>query len=83
MPLAFTYTPDGKLLKVVKSRIACHDGAKGVPGAVIALDGEITVACGVGAVSLLTVLPEGKGRMASADYIRGRKLTTGDRLGKD
>jgi len=83
MPLAFTYTPDGKLLKVVRSRLVCHDGEKGVPGTVIALDGEITVACGVGAVSLLTVLPEGKGRMAAADYIRGRKLAVGDRLGKD
>lgn len=83
MPLAFTHMPDGKLLKVVKSRLACRDGEKGVPGTVVALDGEITVACGTGAVALLTVLPEGKGRMAAADYVRGRKIAVGDPLGNN
>jgi hypothetical protein len=31
----------------------------------------------------LTVLPEGKGKMAAADYIRGRKIGVGDKLGKE
>jgi methionyl-tRNA formyltransferase len=84
MPLAFTYTPDGKLLKVVCSRVAKADGENtAAPGTVVALDGTITVACGRGRIDLVTVLPEGKGRMAAADYIRGRKIAVGDQLGKN
>ena len=49
-------------------------------GEVIADDGRIVVACGEGAVSLLGVLPEGKGRMSAADFVRGRKIARGDIL---
>lgn len=81
IPLSFTHTPDGKLLKVVRSEVAdqCGDNSA-APGTVIALDGKITVACGKGSVDLLTVIPEGKSRMSSADFIRGRKLGIGDVL---
>ena len=48
---------------------------------VLALEnGRITVACGAGAVALLTVLPEGKKRMSAADFINGRKISVGDLL---
>ena len=81
IPLAFTKTPDGKLLKVLSSRV-CE--GKGEAGTVIALsdkgEGEIVVACAEGAVALLSVIPEGKGRMRAADMIRGRKIAVGDRL---
>jgi len=81
IPLAFTKTPDGKLLKVVSSRV-CE--GKGEAGTVIALsdkgEGEIVVACGEGAVALLSVIPEGKGRMSAADYVRGRRIAVGDIL---
>lgn len=81
IPLAFTKTPDGKLLKVISSRV-CE--GKGEAGTVIALsdkgEGEIVVACAEGAVALLSVIPEGKGRMRAADMIRGRKIAVGDRL---
>lgn len=81
IPLAFTKTPDGKLLKVVSSRIV--EGT-GEAGRVIALsdkgEGEIVVACTEGAVALLCVIPEGKGKMRAADMIRGRKIAVGDRL---
>ncbi len=80
IPLSFTHTPDGKLLKVVKSRVVSPDGAFGEAGKVISLEGEIVVSCGSGSVALLTVLPEGKGRMSSADFIRGRKISEGDIL---
>ena len=83
MPLAFTYTPDGKLLKVPQSKLENTDCENiQAPGTVLSLDGTITVACGRGKISFLTVLPEGKGKMAAADYIRGRKISVGDRLGK-
>lgn len=82
IPLSFTYLPDGKMLKVVTSRMVESPGS-GVCGQVLSLDdGVITVACGTGAVALLTVLPEGKKRMSAADFIRGRKLCVGDVLGK-
>ncbi len=80
IPLAITHTPDGKILKVVKSRIISTDEKKGEPGVVLSLDGEIIVATGDGELALCTVLPEGKGRMSAADYIRGRKISIGDIL---
>ena len=82
-PLAFTRTPDGKMLKVPESRVGAKTVAMDVlPGTVVALSDVITVACGAGTtLELLRVLPEGKGRMSAADYIRGRRLSVGDRLG--
>ena len=82
-PLAFTRTPDGKMLKVPESRVCrekAHTGAR--CGEILSLDGVISVACGNGTVlELWRVLPEGKGRMSAADYIRGRKISVGDILG--
>ena len=82
-PLAFTRTPDGKLLKVLESRVGDKKAPLGVEiGTVLALENTITVACGDGTtLELLRVLPEGKGRMSAADYIRGRRLCIGDKLG--
>ena len=80
IPLSFTHTADGKLLKVTEARIAARDGVKGEAGRVLSLEKGIEVACGSGSVLLLGVLPEGKGRMTAADFIRGRKIATGDVL---
>ena len=82
IPLAFTYTSDGKMLKVIASEVS-EMTTSASAGTVVSLDGgKIMVACGTGAVSLLTVLPEGKKRMSAADFINGRKISVGDRLGK-
>ena len=78
IPLSFTRTPDGKLLKVVESRVARREGVFAVPGTVLSLDGAVEVACGEGSVLFTRVLPEGKGRMSAADYIRGRRIAVGD-----
>ena len=78
IPLSFTHTPDGRLLKIVASEPAEGSGR---PGEVISLSGgRITVACGEGAVALLSVLPEGKKRMSAADFINGRRISVGDIL---
>ena len=78
IPLSFTHTSDGKLLKILSSEPA---EGKGRPGEVISLSGgRITVACGEGAVALLSVLPEGKKRMSAADFINGRRISVGDIL---
>lgn len=80
IPLSFTHTPDGKLLKVTKAIIASREGDNAEIGKVVALDDGITVTCGKGKITLLSVLPEGKGRMSAADFIRGRKVALGDIL---
>ncbi len=86
MPLAFTHTPDGKLLKIPAARVAKREeaGSLAAPGTVLSLDmtadGGIEVACGRGSILLTEVIPEGKGKMKAADYIRGRKLSMGDIL---
>lgn len=80
IPLSFTHLPSGSMLKVTKSEIYASGGKHGACGEVIADDGRIVVACGEGAVSLLGVLPEGKGRMSAADFVRGRKIAKGDIL---
>lgn len=78
IPLSFTHTPDGKLLKILSSEPV---EGKGRPGEVISLSGgRITVACGEGAVALLSVLPEGKKKMSAADFINGRRISVGDIL---
>lgn len=82
MPLAFTHTPDGKLLKVLASRVVsddCENIEK--PGTVLSLSGgEILVSCKKGRIAILGVIPEGKGRMKASDYINGRKINVGDIL---
>lgn len=43
------------------------------PGEIALLDGQLVVGCGKGALRLEVVQPEGGRKMASADYLRGRK----------
>ena len=81
VPLAFTHTPDGKLLKVVRSRVYDAEAiTQSEVGTVIGADEDIKVACGKGVLSLMCVVPEGKGRMSAADFVRGRKISVGDKL---
>lgn len=81
IPLSFTYTPDGKMLKVCATEVEKREGTLAPAGTVLSLaGGKIEVACGVGSIAILSVLPEGKKRMAAADFINGRKLSVGDLL---
>lgn len=81
IPGAFTYL-NGKMLKV--SRVRAVEG-NGRPGEVLEADGvgegSVTVACGSGAIRILQVTPEGKGKMSAGDFVRGRKIAKGDVLG--
>ena len=43
------------------------------PGQIASEDGRLIVGCGVGALELSCVQPEGTKRMSAADYLRGRK----------
>ena len=44
---------------------------------------ELIVACGAGALNVIELIPEGKQKMKSADYIRGRQISVGDVLTKE
>ncbi|MBQ8289472.1 MAG: methionyl-tRNA formyltransferase [Clostridia bacterium] len=80
IPGAFCFHRD-KMLKLFG---VCATVGKGAPGEVISLDGKgegsITVACSEGAIRVLGVSPEGRGRMSAGDFIRGRKIEAGDIL---
>ena len=80
IPLSFTHTPDGKLLKITSAQLTDEVTEHASVGEVLSIDGGITVACARGSVTLLGVLPEGKPRMSAVDFIRGRKVSVGDIL---
>ncbi len=82
MPLAFTHTPDGKLLKVPAAAVAqpVSVGSLAPAGTILSLSDGIEVACGRGSVRLLSVTPEGKKPMPAKDFINGRRVSIGDRL---
>ena len=80
VPLTFTHTPNGKMLKLIESRISDRETVHDNPGTVLSLDNGIEIACKRGAVRILRVLPEGKGRMNASDFIRGRNISVGDIL---
>lgn len=81
IPLAFTHIQGEKLLKIVESEICERESVNADFGKVASIEGgKIRVLCAKGSINVLKVLPEGKGRMASADFIRGRKINEGDVL---
>ena len=69
-------TAGGKMLKIHESRVA---EGRGKAGELLSSD-PVTVACGEGALQLITVQPEGKPRMAAADWLRGARLQKGECL---
>ena len=76
-PLSFAFL-NGKMLKFVSSFLTEKSSDK-APGTVISLEkGNIYVATGDGVIGIDGVLPEGKGRMKSLDFVNGRKVAVGD-----
>lgn len=77
-PGAFT-SLEGKLLKVVRARVG---SGRGEPGEVLAAGSEgVEIACGEGSLVLEQVLPEGKRAMSAAQFVAGRALAKGAKLG--
>ena len=76
-PAAF-FELDGKKVKVLESRLASNENAAPA-GTVMALK-PLTIACGEGALQLLTVTPEGGRPMAGTAWAAGRRLKAGDSL---
>lgn len=76
-PVAW-FEQEGKRIKVLECRMA-KAGESAAPGTVLALK-PLTIACGEGAVELLTVTPEGGKPMAGTAWAAGRRLKAGDSL---
>jgi methionyl-tRNA formyltransferase len=66
----------GDRVKVLRSTLAAGSGT---PGTI--LDGNLTVACGNGAVRLLNLQRAGKGALPAADFLRGNPIAPGTVLG--
>ena len=66
----------GERIKVLRSELAAGQGG---PGEI--LDGSLAVACGVGALRLLTLQRPGRKPMPAAELLRGLSLLAGSRLG--
>ena len=62
-------------VKILRCELAKGAGA---PGAV--LDGQLTIACGEGAIRILELQREGKARMQAIDFLRGVKVEPPMRL---
>ena len=80
VPLALTWMPDGKRLKIVAAQKEIRT-VTAAPGTVVTIEGgTLDIACADGILHVTHLQPEGKGRMAAADFLRGRKLSVGDLL---
>lgn len=66
---------EGLRVKALLSRLGQGSGA---PGEV--LDDQLLIACGEGAVRLLTVQREGRGPLAAEDFLRGQAVPPSARL---
>ncbi len=66
---------DGVRVKALLSRLGQGTGAPGE-----ALDDNLLIACGDGAVRLLTVQREGRGPLAAEIFLRGQPVPSGARL---
>ena len=66
---------DGARVKALHSRLGQGAGAPGE-----ALDDNLLIACGDGAVRLLTVQREGRGPLAADAFLRGQPVPAGVRL---
>jgi methionyl-tRNA formyltransferase len=77
-PGAFSKTPKGDV-KMFGPKVM--DGIKGPPGEVLSVTGELVIACGLDAIRISGVQPEGKSRMTAHEWVRGRGAAIGDRYG--
>jgi methionyl-tRNA formyltransferase len=76
-PVAYTMWR-GKMIKIYRGRIG---GGTGLPGEIIALDSGIEVACGTGSLLIEELQIEGGKRIGWDAFVRGHRLTRGERLG--
>ena len=68
-PAAWTEFDNGMTAKIFETRVV--PASSPIPGNVTAKDGRLTIDCIDGALEVLSIQPEGKKRMATADFLRG------------
>jgi methionyl-tRNA formyltransferase len=74
----FEISHEGKPVRVKALRSTISEG-NGAPGTL--LDGQLTVACGDGAIRLIEVQRAGAKAMSAEEFLRGTPLKAGTRLG--
>lgn len=78
-PGAFTFLPDGRMLKIHRATLA---DTIGQPGEVMATSGgRMVVAAGAEGICLEEVQVAGGKRLAAADFLRGHAVSPGMQLG--
>jgi len=84
-PGARTTLPDGHVLSIWRARVVdAPSPSASTPGTILEAGERMTVACGPrgeGALELVEVQAAGKRAMAAVDFLRGARLTAGQRLG--
>lgn len=84
-PCAYTVI-EGKTVKLLKARVADNTNPiyeKGEPGEIIEVTKKnFTIKCGEGAITVLSLLPEGKKPMDAVAYLNGNKLACGIHCGE-
>lgn len=70
-PAAWTEFDNGLTAKIFETKVV--PASSPVPGKVTAKDGRLTIDCRDGALEILSIQPEGKKRMATADFLRGQR----------
>jgi methionyl-tRNA formyltransferase len=75
-PGAWTYL-DGHAIKLFGAAVG---PGRGAPGQVLHADRHVTIAARDGSVTVEEVQPEGKSRMAAAEWVRGRGVQVGARF---
>jgi methionyl-tRNA formyltransferase len=84
-PVAYTIIEkNNKILKIYKASIANNIGtynSSSLPcGAIVDVSGALVVKCGAGYLRLEEVQMEGKKCMSAGEFVRGARLSVGDKL---
>lgn len=79
-PGAYTLLPDGKRMKILRTRLTDTDAT--APGTLNFEKNAVFVDAGDKALELQVVAPAGKSHMKAADWARGARLESGDKLGE-
>lgn len=79
-PGAFTFLPDGRLLKVLAAAMD-SEADSGEPGTLV--NDRLGVATGEGVLRLTRIQPEGKAPMDADAFLAGHACPAGQRLGTD
>ena len=71
-------------VKLHRTRVIERAGHHGEPGAIVATGPSgIEIACGEGRLALLELQLEGRKKLGAAEFLVGRRLSEGTRIGRE